>query len=296
METHINHFKNYLYNLGYTPKTVTGYIRLLRQFISWCEDNGINYKKATIEELYDYQNHNRNTGNSPRTMWAKMSLVRLYYRFSKRKNSPAVLVETDRVEKKLPKHLLTREQMIEMYLDCKPLRNVFIRNKVMLGMFIFQGITRNEMELLEVKHIDFEKMRVYISSTKITNKRYLPLNPVQKRDLESYINHTRPALMKTFSKQSDCLFFSTRSNDVLTDVLNQMILRFRKELADFVSFMQLRQSNMSIWVNELGISKARYFSGLRHSSSLLRYKKTDKEKLKYKLSIVHPIERLGLDK
>jgi len=294
MEQQITRFKNYLTGLSYTTKTITGYVKLLKQFIYWCADNGINPQKASLEEHYDYQNHNRSIVNSSRTMRAKIGVLKVYYRFIKRKDNPAVLMETDRTEKKLPKHLLTQEQMTDLYLEYKPHRNVFIRGKVMLGMFIFQGITRNEMELLELQHIDFEKKRIYIPSTKTTNKRYLSLNPIQKRDLENYINETRPALMETFSKQSDRLFFSTGSADILTDVMNQMLLHFRSELPDFVSFMQLRQSNLSIWVNELGISKARYLSGFRHSTSLLRYMKTDKEKLKYKLSIVHPIERLVL--
>jgi hypothetical protein len=52
------------------------------------------------------------------------------------------------------------------------------------------------------------------------------------------------------------------------------------------------KDSSGVWVKEHGVRKAQYLSGIKYVSSMLRYKTTDIEKLKTKLAIVHPLERM----
>jgi integrase/recombinase XerD len=293
MERHLNNFRKYLIQKGHTTSTIKGYILLLRNFFTWCNNNDVSPKKATLDELYDYQSFNRNNGDKPRTMQAKISILKEYYRFTKRKNNPALLMRTEKPEIKLPKNLLNDDTLTNLYLDYVATDNIHTRNKVMFGLFIFQGLTRGEIELLEVQHIELDKNRIYVPQTVLTNRRYLKLNPIQKRDLQQYINQVRPELIADYNKSTSRLFFSTRSG-MLTDVHNQMLKFLKPKKVELVSFQQLRFSRISLWVNKLGLREAQYRSGLKNVTSLIRYRSTDKEKLKQKLSIVHPMERLKL--
>jgi len=73
-----------------------------------------------------------------------------------------------------------------------------------------------------------------------------------------------------------------------------MTKELKREYPIFKTITQLRESRMSLWVKEYGIRKAQYLSGIKYTSSMLRYKTADVEQLKKKLAIVHPMERLKL--
>ena len=148
---------------------------------------------------------------------------------------------------------------------------------------------------MELHHIELEKNRIYISQTVMTNKRYLTLHPIQKRELTAYLHQERNELLNTYYHTSTSrLFFSTRSKNSLTDVHNQMLKRMKKIYPYLISFKQIRSSRIAIWVSQHGIRKAQYMSGLKNVTSLIRYRQADKEKLKQKLDVVHPMERLNL--
>ena len=294
-EQELKRFEKFLLKKSRTPSTTKGYIVLLSYFMEWCRVFKVDFQKATLEELYDYQSYNRSIGNKPRTLQAKASVLREYYRFIGRKDNPAMLIETEKPEKKLPKGLLTEDTLMNLYLDCPNWDEIRLRNKIMFSFFIFQGLTRSEVELLELTHIEFDKKRIYVPSNGVRNRRYIDLNPIQKRDLEIYINATRKELMEQYNKSTDLLFFSTRHGDTLLDIHNLMLRNYKQQMPDLVSFIQLRQSRMALWVNELGLRKAQYLSGIRNVTSLLRYRSSGHEKLKQKLNIVHPLERLKLE-
>jgi integrase/recombinase XerD len=288
-------FENYLIKKGYTPRTIKSYLLLFGMFTDWCRAYEVNIDTATLEELYDYQSFNRERGDKPSTMQGKISVIKHYYRFIKRKNNPALLVQTEKQEKQTVKNILDEETLMNIYLDYQPEAFVFTRDKVMLGLFIFQGLTRGEIESLELHHIELEKNRIYIPQTVTTNKRYLTLHPIQKRELKTYINQERKELLNTYHNTSTSqLFFSTRSKKSLTDVHNQMLRRIKKIFPYLISFKQIRSSRITIWVSQNGIRKAQYMSGMKNVTSLIRYRQADKEKLKQKLDVVHPMERLNL--
>jgi integrase/recombinase XerD len=298
-EQELKRFEKYLLKKNRTPSTTKGYLVLLSYFIEWCRVFKVNFQKATLEELYDYQSYNRSIGNKPHTLQSKISVLREYYRFLGRKNNPALLMETEKPEKKLPKNLLTEESLLNLYLDCpvKSTDEISFRNKIMFSMFIFQGLTRSELDILEVEHIDFEKRRLYVPANGQRNRRYIDLNPIQKRDLEKYVNQTRNELLVQYNKTTGLLFFSTsaRHGDTLLDIHNIMLRDYKKQMPDLVSFIHIRQSRMALWVNEFGIRKAQYLSGIKYVTSLIRYRSSGHEKLKQKLNIIHPLERLKLD-
>lgn len=288
-------FENYLIRKGYTARTIKGYKLLLSLFMDWCRAYEVNLETATLDELYDYQTFNRERGDKPSTMQGKIGVLKHYYRFLKRKNNPALLVQTEKAEIQTPKNLLDEETLMNIYLDYQPETSIFKRDKVMLGLFVFQGLTRGEIEALELEHIDFEKNRIYISQTVMTNKRYLTLHPIQKRDLTNYINYERNELHNTYYHAStNRLFFSTRSKNSLSDVHTQMLRRLKGLYPYIISFKQIRSSRITILVSQHGIRKAQYMSGLKNVTSLIRYRQADKEKLKQKLDVVHPMERLNL--
>ena len=84
------------------------------------------------------------------------------------------------------------------------------------------------------------------------------------------------------------------TGNCITNALYRMMKDLKLEFPSLKTVTQIKESRMSIWVQQYGIRKAQYLSGIKYTSSMLRYKTTDIEKLKQKLAIVHPMERLKL--
>ena len=168
------------------------------------------------------------------------------------------------------------------------------RDKVILGCVIFQGVKREELDLLELQHLDLEEATIYIPSSTKTNSRTISLHPIQMPHLMTYLYEIRPKLLVEAQKDTSRLFFSMGKGSSLTNALYIKTKELKHNYPSFKSLTQIKASRMALWIKAHGVRQAQYLSGIRYASSMLRYKSTDIEKLKQKLAIVHPMERLKL--
>ena len=201
-------FKQYLQKRGYHKNTITGYNNLLKQFFKWCNANRVNPDDASLEELYNYQSFCRCEGQAPATIREKILVVRHYYHSMNKEDNPALLIVSEKRERKLPNHLLDEETMMEMYFAILPGNIYQKRNKCILGLLLFQGIKRSELETMELDHLGLDKGRIYVPSTTKTNARYVVLNKCQLKELEHYKFVLRDQLIKEAGKATSRLFFS----------------------------------------------------------------------------------------
>lgn len=287
-------FKEYLFSKGYKVDTVRGYSNTLGMYVTWCSENGINPKKATLDELYDFQGYNRLKGDGVGYIRSKNKAIELYFNFIGRKVNPAMLLKLEKREIKLPKHLLDEDAMITLYLGYIANNIVKKRNKILLGLTIFQALKRIEIDLLEVSDIDFKSGCVHVPQTTRTNKRKLQLKQHQLQDLKEYVFEIRPQLLKESNKNTNKLFFSQGSGERLNNVVSIILKELKANFSFFDSLMQLQQSRISIWVKEYGLRETQYLCGFRFVSSVERYVTKDTEALRNKLRIVHPMEQLGI--
>ena len=289
----MKNYKRYLTRRGYHPNSVKGYSNALQNFFNWCEAQSIKPRKVTLEQLYDYQSDLRNNGYAISTMRERIVAISHYYRHIRRTINPALLVKTEKQERRLPKGLIDEDLLLEMYLGVLPKSLTQQRNKCMLGFLIFQAVKRSELELLELEHIDFTNNRVLISGSTVTNDRYISIHPAQKRDLEEYVYQLRDQLViEANYKKTSKLFFSLGVSSYIGNSLNLMIKDILLAYPYFRTLTQVRESRITIWVKKYGIRKAQYLSGIRYASSVLRYKRSNTEQLKQKIAIIHPMEKL----
>ena len=287
-------FEEYLYKQGYHQNTVIGYRNKVKQFFAWCKLAEINPDTADHEDLYDYQSSCRRDGNAPSTILEKILAVKLYYFFLDRKPNPALLVVTERSEKKLPGNLIDESTMLEMYFSFLPNSNYEKRNQCMLGLLLFQGLMRSELSTLEVDFVDFEEERIYIPSSIKTNERYLDLHRRQLEDLKHYIHVIRPILLEEAEKKTNLLFFSRSESftNGMNNALALMASELKRNFPSFTSISNIRYSRISIWVKNNDLRLAQYFSGIRYASSLDRYKRANTDSLKRKIDIIHPLDNM----
>ena len=290
----IEAFQTFLVSRGFRPQTICSYSKQLNQFFAWCEKTKIKSDTATLEDLYSYKNYCLERGLSIHSTRQLLSVIKHYFKSIGREENPALLIKHKKRERTLPSQLLSKEQLQDLYRLIEAKTLIQRRDKGILGLVIFQGLKREELDVLEVHHLNLDEASIYVSASARTNARTLELHPLQMTHLMAYIYEYRPRLLTEASKETNRLFFSMGKGNSLTNALQIKTNELKTFYPSFKTLTQIKESRMAVWVKQYGVRKAQYLSGIKYTSSMLRYKTTDIEKLKTKLAIVHPMERLKL--
>ncbi len=83
----------------------------------------------------------------------------------------------------------------------------------------------------------------------------------------------RKDILKKFNRESEKLLVSmgVSQNEKLTNVIAQTIKKIKQQYPKLKGTEQLRQSVISIWVQQHGLRKAQYMAGHKYVSSTERY-------------------------
>lgn len=287
-------FKEYLNKHGYHMNTQRSYTNIVNHFHNWCNDNEVNPKLATLDNLYDYQDWCRNKGDQTGTIRGRRLALKHYYKSSGRKVNPAMLLECKKRETTLPKNTLDDDTLTHIFASYVPQTLKQKRNKVIVGVLIFQGVNRCDLSLLQVEHVDLTNRVLYIPSTRRSNSRKVKLNPFQFHELQTYLYEIRPQLLIEARKETSQLFFSIGNGTGLNNSLSILLKEIKISNPYVNTLMQLRMSRITLWLNEFGLRKTQYFSGMKYPTSLERYETVNTDNLKRKLEKIHPMDRLGI--
>ena len=85
----LEQFRAYLSKRGFHPQTIYGYGNKLKQYLDWCEDNGIHSDTASLEDLYTYKNHCNEQGLALNTVRERLSIIKHYFQSIQREGNPA---------------------------------------------------------------------------------------------------------------------------------------------------------------------------------------------------------------
>jgi integrase/recombinase XerD len=83
--------------------------------------------------------------------------------------------------------LLNRESRYE---------NLRLRNKIIISLLIYQGLTSDEITRIDLDNIDLDKMSIYIKGSAKLSSRTLKLHQVQKEYIETYLKVNRKLILK----------------------------------------------------------------------------------------------------
>lgn len=291
----LNRFKNYIVNeLGYTLVTYDGYRKCINNYLNWLEENHIQPKVVSLNQTYDFLAYRRQKGDVNKTVCTYKTAITHFNQAIGRKDNPALLVHLAKNERKTPTQLLDEEFLDTIYRETTANTLVQKRDRCLLGMMLFLGLSRNEITVLQLEDLKLDEVRLYVPQTTIGNERYITLNPKQIQHLLQYVYDVRPRLIQEFKVKSNSLFFSCGDAIGLDAVLSRLMKRLKREFHYVKDFKQFKQSRMAIWVKELGLRQAQYLGGYRYVTSVQRYDFKSVDDLKMKLEYHHPMERFHL--
>jgi site-specific recombinase XerD len=263
------------------------------RFASWCKDEAIQTEKASYTDLLNYIQYCQGMNNGKSTINQKITILKHYYHFliacKKRTDNPALEMRIRNQIKKVPYHLLSSEELKNIYKQYPASGIAGKRNKAMLGLMIYQGVSTGELGQIELNDLKLEEGKIYIPAVGRSNSRTLQLESSQVLQLQNYILTIRPVLIAMTEKQTDKLFMSLGKGDGLSNSFTKMMRIIKKLNPKAKDAKQIRASIITEWLKVYNIRQVQYMIGHRYVSSTEHYRTDKLGTLQEQLESLHPL-------
>ncbi len=279
-------FNNYLKRKGCSQQSTTSYTRQTGYYLSWLERQGIEAEQATNRDILGYIKSCQQKDNTQRTIQAKLGSINHYYEYLKVEErvlmNPTKGVELKGIKRNMLYHTLEPHELHHLYQKHPLATAIQKRNKVVLGLVVYQGIKTEELIRLEVNDIKVREGMIEIPQTRKGNHRTLKLQPEQVFDLYDYLQQVRPSIAPEETQQ---LFTASRFDVITRAILTQM----KKINPQVKNLQQLRASVITKWLKQYNFREVQYRAGHRYVSSTEKYKQNDLEGLQEEINQFHPL-------
>jgi len=306
-ETRIKGFGEYLKTRNYAPDTIRIDGNYTASFLAWAEQEQTEITEVTYNDLLTYIDDCTSKGDRKTLVNRKLSAIRKYYDYLKytetaTKNPASGLFVRDK-RQTVPSNLLTPEELTAIYENYQVTDLRSHRNKVIIGLLVYQALTREEMEKLEITHVKLITGKIEIPGGKHSNGRLLQLESIQMLDLQEYIQLTRPEILKSQGsygtgrkpgginkeKAQNQLFISMHGSENMKNSFLHLTYALRRLNPKVINAQQIRQSVITIWLKTKNLRMVQYMAGHRYVSSTERYQVNNLEDLYNQLEKFHPL-------
>jgi integrase/recombinase XerD len=308
----------YLLRKGLADSTIKQHERNVSIFLNWLETESQYEKDCGYSEMIRFIDSPTITSLGSRVN--KNNLNRIltsvtYYFDSIAEKSPSQINPARNIrikcnKKRLVHDLLEYDELVVLYRHFKSKTPRQVRNHVILGFLIFQGLTSAEVQKLKIEDLRFEEGSVLVngdnnnSLKKGTASRMLPLEAIQMVDLIYYLDIIRPKILtgKYLStsgrkpkrnrrvNNTNQVILSLKGSPNLKNTLHHLFIDLKRVNPKVISSRQLRQSLIAYWLTKHNLRKVQYMAGHRFVSSTEWYKGSNLEDLKREINVYHPLK------
>lgn len=286
-------FDYYLYAKRLSEASRKSIIKQVNAFLSWMEGQTIpDITGASYNDILAYVKHCNSSGNAQKTIALKLTFLNHYFMWLVKeeeiKENPVSSIRIKGIQRKHLHHYLKKEELDKLYHSYEGIDTAGIRNKVLLGMIVYQALRVEELTNLTLKSLQLKEGKIRVEGGRKTNARTLTLEPHQIIDLLEYISNTRKELLEQTGKETDQLFTSSGTGDKLLNTLQYILAQVRKQSKEVKDWKQLRASVIAYWIAVHGLRKAQYLAGHRFISSTEEYQQQDLDELQGDIDKFHP--------
>jgi len=290
IQARLKGFKTYLDKQGNDKSTVCQKLNYTGYFLKWLDKERLLEGETTYNDLMEFINWCKLESKSKRHINTIIRSVRNYYDYLKTNQAeiinPAANLHLKGIKHKLPHDILSIEMLEEIYNAYPVIDNRTQRNKIMLGLFIYQGITTGELKKLQAAHVNLKSGKIFIPGSRHSNSRTLELRSFQVLDLHEYIRHIRS---KFLTRPVDQLFISAEGNMNLKNSVHHLFRAIKRINPAIKNAKQIRASGITHWLKTHNLRQVQYMAGHRYVSSTERYQLNNLEGLKDQVDKYHPL-------
>ncbi len=209
----------------------------LRTFLQWCTEREIHHPKLidqrilSLFESFTYQRKNKKgQALSVTVRKQQMIAINLYFRYLVEQKhlstNPALNIELPKSPIRIPRHVLTPEQVEEILNLPNTKTTLGIRDRAIFEVFYSTGIRRTELANLILKDIDFYNQTILIRNGKGYKDRIIPIGERALQWLTEYLHQSRPLISE---REQPHLFLSGRGKPFRPESLSELIMLYLKK-------------------------------------------------------------------
>lgn len=286
--------KQYLYE-RLAPQSADNYLYTINHFIN----THPNAKKYKYQNLVNFladvrQRYPKNIQTSIRILAA----IKKYYDYlifiGARGDHPCqtLTVKKGASQSIQLQDLFTSEELQLLLQRENRYRHLENRNKVLISLLIYQGLTSDELIRLDTDNIDLDNGTVYVKGSSKLNRRTLKLDSTQILLFDRYINQTRDEMMKRIARKTNKLILNKLGQPIsvegifaVVEVLGPLFPE-RK-----LNPRSIRMSVICNWMNEkkLSLEAVQLLAGHKWPSTTEKYRKMDNLKQRELINRFFPI-------
>ncbi|WP_456440299.1 tyrosine-type recombinase/integrase [Psychroserpens sp.] len=289
-------YRLYLEKNRYAKTTVKRRSLSIKAFIKWCKINHIKVEEFNYQNLLNYIKEQKKRHQKPNSIDRKLQAIRTYYDYlveaEKCLENPAKDLRIQLDRRKLPINLLSEDELEDLYYSYETgtgqddyIRATQIRNKIITGLIVYQGLSTTTLARLELEHLQLSKGKIYIPRTRRSNKRTLDLKPWQVMELLNYKEELQP-ILTTRTKDHYEKLFPVSKFTAVTDIVMKTLKRYNQKVTN-VNY--IRASVISNWLKQYDIRKTQYMVGHKRILSTEFYRQDNLESLQKAIANFHPL-------
>lgn len=292
-------YSEYLIREGYTTSTQKHFTQRIEMYKNWCRKTGNDIEQMKYEIFLKYIAHLKRKGYQPQTIGNHLATLKNYYSFMETycaTTNPTEDVNVKGTINKVVYNPLSNDQLEDIYyrfptenIRCSNHRLYAKKNKVIVGLMIYQGLNATTIKQLKEEHFDLYKGKLNVPSTLRSNERELPLQSWQLLPLMEYINEVRPKIITHgYTSINEETFFDAPKQ--INNVVMGIIKKLQKINPQLESSNHLRSSVIINWLKQYDLRKVQYMAGHKYISSTEKYQESNLEELQKSVEMYHPLQ------
>ncbi len=309
----MNKFKEWLQIKGYSSTTVETVIKAVKYFIAWSEKENItDIAEISHNDVIAYIQHYNIKGTGKKTIAHYIMHLKKYFDWliseGEVADNPCSNIKIKGIQRKVLHEILTIEELEKLYNDYgteiniertermkspppQQLQNLARkRNKVILGLFIYQGLRTEEIIKLQMIDVKLREGKIFIAGARRSNERTLKLESHQVFDLLDYINDTRKQILhhRNITEPNQELFLNLGQSNRKNNLFSMLLTHLKKTNSKIKTLEQIRASVIVHWLKLYNLRKVQIMAGHRYISSTENYKANNLDDLKEDIKNYHP--------
>ena len=302
-------FTEYLLLKGYSLSTIERYVKDSIKFTQWTAQENISIEQVSYSDVLYYIQNKR--GKIKQASISKtVNSIKHYYNYLQLKeivkDNPTQQIQIKGIKRKILYNVLSKQELESLFNNFEiPEENsrnknqnwyassvlTKKRNKIMLGLMIYQGLNGQELGNLKEVDLKLREGKIYIAGTRKSNERTLKLEAHQVLDMMEYTLKIRQEILnlKKNNSQSDLLFVNSQGGSSFHNVMGYLMKYLKKQNSNIQNLQQIRASVITHWLKQYNLREVQYRAGHRYVSSTEAYLVNDLEGLQEDIAKFHPI-------
>jgi site-specific recombinase XerD len=292
----MNNYIQYLEKKGFSAKSIPTHLSPIRDLQRWTSKYGTTIESIDYKTFLQYLETINKKEINKKTIQSYLIHLNHYFKYLQEENhrsdNPIENLKIKGVTRTVVKNILNFEELENLYYhyESENGSNIRKRNKIILGLLIYQGLKTNEIYHLKLENIKLQKGQIEILGTRKSNGRTLNLVAWQFMDIQEYQNQIRPSIIHKNNLDTDQFFLSQTGKLTLLNSLKSLHDELKTYNRNYQSFDQIRNSVIVNWLGQYNLRKVQYLAGHRFISSTERYKQDNLESLHEMITNFHPIK------